>query len=206
MTSIFDKVIGFLKSDASLALTMGYVLLISLGILFNQFYYGYFDIDALAYSELTDFLVTPLRQPLILGFFVANALFFYLLSIIDEWWLRRFPKFYIFLSMGMDPNSHGYRVYKMFSYLFAGILYVVIGVQVIAQREIGKLRKAEALQVDLVLKVEKETLIQKRHVLIGKIGNFLIVKADTSRKVAIIYPMENVFEIRMVHKKAGRLK
>lgn len=198
LNSVFDRIVAWLKADLSFSLSLGYVLLISLGILFNQFYYGYFGIDALAYSELTDFLVAPIRTPMILVFFFANLLFFYVMSFFDDWFLARYPRLYRQFSLGFDPHSPGYHIYKKLSFLFVLVVYVYTSMQILAVFETRKLRQKSAPQVDLVLKAENETFTKSRHVFIGKIGNHLVVKADTSRRKAIIYPMEEIHEIRMV--------
>lgn len=197
-TSIFDRIIAFIKADLSFSLSMGYVLLVSLGILFNQFYYGYFEIDALAYSELTDFLVAPIRIPMILVFTGASLLFIYLISVWDDWFLARFPKQYTWFSMGIDPHSQGYRIYKRLSFVFVSLTYIYMSMQILAGLETRKLRKPGAQQVDLVLKTANEGQTQKRYVFIGKLGNYLVVKGDTARKKAIIFPMDEIHEIRIV--------
>lgn len=196
--SVIDRSIRFFQRDLSFSLSLGYVLLISLGILFNQFYYGYFGIDAMAYSNLTDYLVTPLRNPGVLIFFMANLAFFFGVSYFDDWLFRKFPGLYKGLMLGISRESEGYKIFKKISFLVALITYLIIGVDILATVQTRRLRKPGAPQVDLVLGSANEQFTKKRHVFVGKIGDFLVVKADTSRKKAIIYPMAEVHEIRMI--------
>lgn len=195
--SLFDNLFTFLKKDISLSLSVGYVVLISLGILYNYLYYRAFEIDILSYCDLTDLLITPIRQPLLLAFFVGNLCFFYLIALFDGWFLDKFPALYKAMSLGVNTESKGYMLYKHGTGLLALLFYIYVSTNFIAQRERRKLRNQHASKAHIVLKTANEGLTAVDKVVIGKVSNFLIVKADTSRKKAIIYPMENVHSIEM---------
>lgn len=97
--SMTSDLVQFIKTDISLSLTLSYILLISLGILYNYHYYRQFGIDILPYCDLTDFLVTPIREPMILLFFVCNLFLLYLITLWDDYIFRKFPDGYRKLSL-----------------------------------------------------------------------------------------------------------
>jgi len=196
--SLLNSTIDFLKKDVSLSLTLGYVVLISLGILFNSLYYSYFGIDILAYCDLTDHLITPIREPSVLIFFIANLGFFYLISLFDGWLKSTKPVLYQKLMLGINDESTAYLIFKELSFVITLLVYVYMGTKIICQMEIERLEKPGATHVDMIVRGKNESLDTSRHILIGKTGSYLIVKADTSRKKAIIYPMESIHSIRYI--------
>lgn len=196
--SIFSEIGDFLKKDVSLSLSLGYILLISLGILFNYLYYSYFEIDILPYCDLTDFLVTPIREPLILVFFAGNLFFLYLIWLWDNFFQRRFPKTYRKLSLGINPDAPWHNAYKNTTFTVVLLIYMYQGIYILTRFEIRNLRMPDAPKVSIVIKDSNEHLISSTHVLVGKVGNYLIVKSDTARKRAIIFPMESIHSIRPV--------
>lgn len=78
-------------------LSLGYVVLIVLGIVNQSLFYGHFGINILEYSDILDVLVNPIAELTSnLGYFILTILGVILLLIIppkmeegkDNWWIR----------------------------------------------------------------------------------------------------------------------
>ena len=195
--SFFHSAAQFLKKDISLSLTLGYLLLLLLGLLYNFFYFGYFGVNPLAYAELTDFLVAPIRQPLVLAFFALTIVLAWATFAFDKWILIRFPNAYRRMSFGFNPHLETNEKYKNSMILIGILSYTILSTVFIADWEINQLNQKDAPKVELVLKTENEGLKTEKYVMIGKIGNYILVKADTSKRATIIFPIESVHSIRV---------
>ncbi len=78
-----------LVQHQGLAIPLGYVALILLGMFHMVIYYARFRINALDFAEPGDFLLAPLSDPFVIVVSVLPFFFFRLLRRLDPWWARR---------------------------------------------------------------------------------------------------------------------
>lgn len=74
-----------LRDHPALVLTAGYIFLIMVGVMYEAWLFLYFKVNVLYYAEAADFLLVPIREPLVMVVALAPIPFFYYLNRITEW-------------------------------------------------------------------------------------------------------------------------
>lgn len=77
-----------LVQHQGLAIPLGYVALILLGMFHMVIYYARFKINALDFAEPGDFLLAPLSDPFVIVVSILPFFLFRLLRRLDPWWAR----------------------------------------------------------------------------------------------------------------------
>ncbi len=101
----YTVVQDFLKQDFNVSLTIGYLCLVVIGMLFQVFLYSFFGINIVQYSDISDFLLAPFRDPKILIFTFFSAFIIYTLSHFNDWLDNRFPKLYNLMMLGINKKK-----------------------------------------------------------------------------------------------------
>ena len=104
--TFFKSTAAFLQKDISLSLSITYVVLVAIGIIFNGAYYLCFRINVISYSDISDFLMAPFRDMFILIFTIATVFSIYYLNVFDEWLERKYPKLHDSMYMGFDKDKY----------------------------------------------------------------------------------------------------
>ena len=66
MTERWDKIKGYLLDNPTLALTLLYLYVTAVGMLYAAVLYGRFGINIFDYSEIPDFLLAAFKNPIVL--------------------------------------------------------------------------------------------------------------------------------------------
>jgi len=111
--------VKFKIPDAQTLITIFYISVVVVGMIFNSAYYGIFEINIFDYSDILDFLVAPLGDLKILLFTVATLLLLILFYQFDNWVKIKYPKFYRKMYGGMNEKS-------WFNYIFYGQWLILI--------------------------------------------------------------------------------
>ena len=118
--TFFKSTAAFLQKDISLSLSISYVVLVAIGIIFNGAYYLCFRVNVIQYSDISDFLLAPFRDFFILIFTIATVAFIYYLNVFDDWLEKNHPKLHHSMYMGID------KVEYQKNYSFKGVLLMII--------------------------------------------------------------------------------
>ncbi|HOY96645.1 MAG TPA: hypothetical protein PK509_12955 [Catalimonadaceae bacterium] len=197
---ILKRTLDAAKSDIGLTLTIAYVILICLGILFNYHYYEYYRVDVFAFSDITDCLIAPIRRPLILIFFIGTIVFFIAMMELDDWLMEHRPAWHRKFSFGMNPDGKNRERLGMFMFFLIPIFYSNFFIEIYVNNVVKKNKSEKAQKIEVVLKTANEGQQTKQFTWIGKIGEVIVVKEDTSKRKAIVIPMEEVHSVVFIPK------
>lgn len=197
---ILRRTLDAAKADVGLTLTVAYVILICLGILFNFHYYDFYRVDVFAFSDLTDCLIAPIRRPLIILFFLFTIVLFVGLMEFDDWLMENRPIWYKRFSFGMNPAGKNRERMSMVMFFLIPIIYSNLFIEIYVERVVRKNAGLKAQKVEVVLKTANEGQQTKQFTWIGKIGEVIVVKEDTSKQKAIVIPMEEVHSVVFIPK------
>jgi len=192
---ILQRTLNAAKSDIGLTLTVAYVILICLGILFNFHYYDFYRVDVFAFSDLTDCLIAPIRRPLIILFFLFTIVLFVSMMELDDWLLLNRPNWHKRFSFGINPEGKSRERLSMVMFFFTPIIYSNLFIEIYVDKVVKNNAGPEAQKVEVVLKTANEGQQTKQFTWIGKVGEVIVVKEDTSKRKAIVIPMEEVHSV-----------
>ena len=112
------------KLDSQTYVTLGYLLIVIIGMMFDFDYYNRFSINIFEYADILDFLLAPVKnlQLMIFAFgsFLAVLLFFRL----DKLWMDKAPKSYKRFNLGLGVNSSSKYRPIMIGIAIIGYLYI----------------------------------------------------------------------------------
>ncbi|MEY4904814.1 MAG: hypothetical protein RLZZ292_2629, partial [Bacteroidota bacterium] len=182
----------FLKRDLSMSLTLGYLVLIIVGMLFNGMYYTSLGFNIFNYSDISDFLLAPFRDPIILLFMLLSISLIYSFNVFDDWLERNFPKTYLKMVFGFDKDRFQ-NWYSVKGNAITIIVYVFYAAQIYSSIKFNKITQATVSSTKVILKDNKfaptDTLIYA-----GKTNSFVFLYLRNKQETAII-PMNDVLQL-----------
>lgn len=197
---ILRRTLDAAKADVGLTLTVAYVILICLGILFNFHYYDFYRVDVFAFSDLTDCLIAPIRRPLIILFFLFTLVLFVAFMELDDWLMENRPNWYRRFSLGINPAGKARERFSLVSLFLIPVIYSNLFIEIYVAVVVKNNTGIKAQKVEVVLKTANEGQQTKQFTWIGKIGEVIVVKEDTSKQKAIVIPMEEVHSVVFIPK------
>jgi len=159
-------------------LSVFYVLLIGVGMLFSYSKYSQFGINIFQYSEIFDFLVTPFRDLTVLGVTVFTILMSYLIYKSDRLIKHKFPKFY-----SSKFNFGLMKSYPIIAVIISFVLYLYI-----FSETYGKFNKRHFLEKPNTISIQLLNNEIKSGKLIGKNNGYIFMMINDEIKV---YPINN---------------
>jgi hypothetical protein len=124
---------GFIKNsvetvlkEAQTILTLSYVFMVGIGMLFTYYKYHYFGINIFNYATVFDFLIAPFGDIKILAFTIISTVLAFVFYFLDLFWRKKFPVTYKKLNRGWDEKPW-YPAYKFGMFGVLVIYYVFIG-------------------------------------------------------------------------------
>lgn len=102
----FTTIGKFLQRDISLTISILYIVLVAIGMLFKAIFYAFFHINIVEYSDISDFLLAPFRDPIILIMSIGTVLFFHALNIFDNWMEVKAPRINALFYYGFDKEKY----------------------------------------------------------------------------------------------------
>ena len=175
-------IFSVLREHPALLVSALYLLASVIGMFYAWAFLSHFDINVFNYSQISDFLLSSLKEPLIWGLVVlAGAL-----VLADNASSRR---------VGQRETSRWFRWYGSeryrFSNNFAAIIIVVMFLYAYAHKQASEIRKGEGKIVDVHLADDSLAL---GVVLLSTTGQFVFLLDRDSNQVSI-HPFENVQSI-----------
>ena len=89
---------------------------------------------------------------------------------------------------------------SMVMFFLIPIIYSNLFIEIYVERVVRKNAGLKAQKVEVVLKTANEGQQTKQFTWIGKIGEVIVVKEDTSKQKAIVIPMEEVHSVVFIPK------
>lgn len=165
----FELIIKEFQSSISVF----YLLLVGIGMLFSYSKYKQFGINIFQYSEVFDFLITPFRDLTVLGVTVFTSFLVLSVYVGDRFIKRKFPKFYSSkLNFGlMKSNPIIAIIISMVIYLF------------IFSETYGKYNKRHFTKNSKTVSIELITGETKSGKLIGKNNGYFFLMVNENVKI-----------------------
>ncbi len=91
---LIDDKYELIVKEFQTVLSVFYLLLVGIGMLFSYSKYSKFGINIFQYSDIFDFLLTPFRDITIFGFSFITIFVVYLVYKLNKLTENKFPKFY----------------------------------------------------------------------------------------------------------------
>jgi len=123
---LIKNAIEHILNEVQTVLSLGYVLLVTIGMFFQYERYSEFGINIFQYADVFDFLIAPFEDFDIIFFFLVSIGIIIALYIMDIWMEKHTPKFYVFMTFGM-VNKSWYKMSRIGTFIFLLVLYVHLG-------------------------------------------------------------------------------
>lgn len=173
-----------------------YLILVLIGMLFEAYYYSYFNINIFAYSDILDFLLAPAKDIAIIVFVLLSVALSFLLWKLDQWMRTRIPKWYRMIHFGLVDTSW-YRIYLKASFLFVTVAYSVLSADIYAHAHAKAIDLKPTIDVYFQNQEKNPEVLTAR--LIGKNKDYLFL-LDDENFVRIIPTNSQVKTIRFTQK------
>jgi hypothetical protein len=191
---IFKAVQDFLKQDFNTSISAGYICLVVIGMLFQAFLYLLFNINIVQYSDISDFLLAPFRDPKILIFTGISVFLIFCFTIFDNWLSDVFPRFYDLMFMGIDRTKYE-AWYSIKGATLVIVAYIMLAAYFYGVWESEAIRKTMDSKTQLTFKDNKfeatDTLIY-----IGKTNGYVFLYNRTKKQTDVV-PMNDVLKIEV---------
>ncbi len=207
LDDILPHLLRALRREPALALSIGYLLVVGVGIFYNVSFYRKFDIPILTLSQIGDFLVAGIQQPVAIVLVLST---FPLCWVFDRWNMRyrsrllqrsgrlralENPSRWQRLRLRLADWSLGQPHQELFAYLLIIPLYGWAFVSMYAQHRAEAVRKGETAVVRVWLATPMDDLEQGRHYMwLGTTGSYVFVY-DREAGRSVVFPVENVQRI-----------
>jgi hypothetical protein len=193
-TKLFNKINHILSRDFNLSLSVGYLGLVFIGIIFQGKFYYNFNINIVQYSDISDFLLAPLQNPKILIFTILSVTIIYLFNLGDDWFAKSYPKVHDFLMLGFDKTKYE-EWFSIKGMLLMTILYILFAASIYGDLQYHHIKQAKYCDTKITFKENKyepsDTLI-----FIGKTNSYVFLFNRTKKQTDIV-PMNDVLKIEI---------
>ena len=127
-----EKYIERFRGDVQWIITISYLLIVAVGMLFTHKKYSKFGIDIFEYADVFDFLIAPFSDIRIVWFSILTLIIIWLILRIDVYWKAKSPKLYSKLFFGIDKKSW-FRGFRVLSFLALLIFYLNVSATIYGQ-------------------------------------------------------------------------
>lgn len=164
-------------------LSLGYLVAVLVGILFNYFKYSWFSINVFQYASVFDFLISPFEDPYILLFILGSLVLVGVSMWADRLWRLHFPVSYERWSFSFTRRSW----YRPLSLALVSLAYVFYAAIFYGSYAYGQTLH----QPDVTLQYMDGQVLQGKQ--IGKVGDaFFLLTGDTVRIVPLTTTVKSV--------------
>jgi len=163
--------------DSQAYITLGYLTVVIIGMMFDFDYYKRFGINIFEYADVLDFLLAPVKNVQLMLFAFATFIVVWIFFLLDNLWQRKWPNAHKRFNFGMTKEfSMKYRPY-MFGITL--ILYFYLASGVYGEKMYNDYQ-AEAKIIEVIFESDQRVIIGK---LIGKNTDYIFLEgADQAIK------------------------
>lgn len=173
-----------------------YLILVLIGMLFEYYYYRYFDINIFAYSDILDFLLAPAKDLTIIIFTIFSIGLSFLFLQLDIWMESRSSRFYNALHFGLVKRSW-FRTYRTISFALITLFYCILSASIYGKAHAKAVHLKPRVEVYFQNQNEKPDILNA--ILVGKNKDYLFLLDDESI-IRIIPTISQVKELRFTKK------
>lgn len=172
----FEKILKELQT----LLTIAYLAMIGIGMLFQYHYYKLYAINIFEYADLFDYVVAPFENQRIFIYTLISILVPFGLYHLDLWIARKFPKSYSIAAMRMDRLSW-YGTFRVVLFSIFMLLYLQMAAEIYGIKHKNRIDKKAPILVEYM---DNSTLSGN---MIGKTQSVIFIKQDNGKLIVIPY-------------------
>ena len=163
------------KLDSQTYITLGYLLIVVIGMMFDYEYYNRFNINIFEYADILDFLLAPVKNLQLMIFAFGSFIVLLIFFRLDKLWMTKHPKTYKRFNFGMGLNSSSRYRTIMIGISIIGYLYVA---SIFYGERMFSKYNDEAENIEIIYESDQRTIKGK---LIGKNTDYIFLeKQDKS--------------------------
>ena len=169
--------------DSQAYITLGYLTVVIIGMMFDFDYYKRFGINIFEYADVLDFLLAPVKNVQLMLFAFATFIIVWVFFLLDNLWQRKWPNAHKRFNFGMTKEfSLKYRPY-MFGVTL--VLYFYLASSFYGEKMYEDYQKASDM-IEVVFESDQRVLKGK---LIGKNTDYIFM--ESSDKVVKALPVSS---------------
>lgn len=189
MNAAFKKGIEIIRGDVQTIITVSYILIVAVGMLFTHKKYAAFGIDIFEYADIFDFLIAPFSDFKIVLFSVITLFLIFFIIRIDILWRIKYPKTYSKMWLKIDKKKW-YGTFRYLSFFFLLLFYLNISANLY-----GRTSKTEILRKpETAVKFSDNSFSEG--VIIGKTKEVLFLVQNGIVKAIPIHAMVKEYEVK----------
>lgn len=169
--------------------TVGYIFMVGIGMLFNYHYYENFGVNIFEYGDVLDFLIAPFEDIIIVVFTIASLVVVWIAFYMDRYWKEKSPKWYSIVNFGID-KSKWFALYRIIGFVLIFLLYLNISAIIYGDIKSIKVEDQPAIEVRFS---DNEIISGK---LIGKTQGILFLLQEDHVKAIPITAMVKAYDIK----------
>lgn len=178
--------------DSQAYITLGYLTIVVIGMMFDYKYYSHFAINIFEYSDILDFLLAPVKNLELILFAVASLIFVLLIFQLDKVMKRKWPKFHNRFNMGMSDAL--LKKYRPVMFAVALLAYLGVASDLYGDRMFKRFQES-AKEIEVIFESDQRVLKGK---LIGKNADYILMQTDDSAVKAI--PVSSDVQEIIIHR------
>jgi hypothetical protein len=179
----FKELLKSLPSDKTVLITIIYLVMSAIGMVFSFFFYRNFDINILDYSQTSDFLIAAFHDPISLFFVVLTCMIVWGFFTFDKWIRAKFPKFWVTTRKWSAKNANTY----LWSYTLVLVVYVTEAAYFYGRYNARSIKKGQGQRIEIAY---REAFTPASHqslpILLGTTGEFVFVYYDQEKQAEVI--------------------
>ena len=208
----FDGIKNTLKNfEWGISLSVGgYLFLIFLGISYNFFYFMTFRINIFLFSEINDFLMAPLANPLVIILALLSVGLLSVLMYLGFLWQQKHFNSYqiVYRVLMLGKKADKKKINKMmkspFYIGFAVLVYLLLAAELYGFYRANKTLHDKNIY-HYKLSIDKELILNLDSLVYVGDNSAHYFLFDTIRKEATIIPKDQVKFVRIVKNPKGKL-
>ena len=165
--------------DSQAYITLGYLMIVIIGMMFDFNYYDRFSINIFEYADVLDFLLAPVKNLQLMIFAFATFLVVGVFFQLDKLWQKKYPKAYKRFNFGVTPRFA--EKYRPIFFIVSLIAYFYLASGYYGERMYDNYQK-EADKIEIVFESDKRVLQGK---LIGKNTDYIFLETNDKAVRAI---------------------
>ncbi len=174
--------------EIQMILSLSYVFMIAVGMVFNHCKYSLFGINIFEYADIFDFLIAPFADYRIIVFTLVSLGMTMFIVGLDVFWKRKYPQGYSTANFGWDKKSW-FNVFRLVTFSISFLLYTYLMATSYGRNFKKKIDQETSIQINYVDNTEEKGL------LIGKTKEVLFLWVNEKVKIIPLASLVKEMEI-----------
>jgi hypothetical protein len=181
------------RDHPTLLFTLGYLALTFVGMIHDLWFYFYYTINILDFSETSDFLLAAFRNPLVILLSMLPLAILIVMQSLRQTAIRK-SEWYSNYSRKYINTRWNSVFFRLFIYGWFVIVYAIVFTQIYASREAGRIKKGIGRRVSYIRNDGIRT--DETPILLGTTGRFLFFYFPSTKTTEIV-PIDATTALRI---------